>query len=1169
MDVIVVLGVIGIIFLALALMQCKKKKAFQPNGSGTTTPYQAELADFKVFFSVNMDMLCIADTSGYFRILNPEWERTLGYPLSELLGKRFIEFVHPDDVERTIKATSDLANNQVVLNFENRYKHKDGSYRWIEWRSYPANNKIYAAARDITSRKMYEEEIQKTDLWLRESQKNSHIGSYNFNISQGNWKSSAELDAIFGITDNYDKDIVGWTRIIHPDQAGEMQDYLLNHVIRNQQPFNKEYRIIRQNTGEVRWVHGMGNLHYSKDGILEYMIGTIQDITEKKNAEEALIKGEERYRLLFENMTSGFAVHEMIYNKEGEPIDFRYLDVNHKFLELWGVKDDIKGKTFNQVFPSAPDEWFRVVQKVVDTKEPFSVHRYFFDKGRHVEVLNFWTGNNQFASLFNDITERINAENALRDSESRLRSFINESSEGVVIINEQGFIEEWNNKAAQITGIPTEKALNKNWWDIVKTVYPKEILNGLEDYQHELINNILVTGNVPVPSKNIYLIHPSPGEVKYIEQTLFTMKTNLGYRLGVIFNDITERKKTEEALTQERIFTDALLAGVPGLVYMYNSDGALVRWNKRHETETGYTSEELSQMHLLDWYKDSPTDMDIINTAMSRLNSEGFTSTEACLQKKNGEKTLYYFTAVPILINGRNYFAGIGIDITERKDAEQALQRSEALLKATMESMKDGIYVVSSQSIINQSNHSFSEIFEIPEELLKQENYLQLATHIKSQVTDEDEFLTKIAEINQSETSSEDILYLKNGRILNRFSYPLQNVTHFKGRVWVFRDITEKKKTEELITYERNMLRALIDNITDIVYVKDTQSRFIIANRTLTQIVGTTVENIFGKTDLDLFPTELATNFYNDEQELFDTGKPVINKEEMVLDSQGNPILFQTNKVPLRNTFGDIMGLVGTGHIITEQKRAENEIKKLNEELEKKVEERTLKLQELNRELESFAYSVSHDLRAPLRHIDGFIRLLYTNICAPSDTIKSYFEKITNASKRMSGMIDELLTFSRLGRKELTFSPVNLESMINEIIEQTRPDTSSRNINWKINPLPVVSGDRNLLRIAFDNLISNAIKYTSKIEEAIIEFGIAKDETNSVTVYVKDNGAGFDMAYAEKLFGVFQRLHSPEEFEGVGIGLANVKQIIVKHKGSVYAEGRINEGATFYIKLPK
>ena len=231
--------------------------------------------------------------------------------------------------------------------------------------------------------------------------------------------------------------------------------------------------------------------------------------------------------------------------------------------------------------------------------------------------------------------------------------------------------------------------------------------------------------------------------------------------------------------------------------------------------------------------------------------------------------------------------------------------------------------------------------------------------------------------------------------------------------------------------------------------------------------------------------------------------------------------------------------------------------------------ERTAQLEATNKELEAFAYSVSHDLRAPLRHINGFVGMLKRNSAATlDDQSLHYLDTISGAADRMGTLIDDLLSFSRMGRAEMTRMPVDIGALVEDVIREMEPDIQGRTIDWRIGPLPVVSGDRALLRTVLVNLVSNALKFTRSRQPAEIEIGCLREREGEITVYVRDNGVGFDMQYVGKLFGVFQRLHSTSDFDGTGIGLANVRRVISRHGGRAWAEGRVKGGATFYFSLP-
>ena len=245
-------------------------------------------------------------------------------------------------------------------------------------------------------------------------------------------------------------------------------------------------------------------------------------------------------------------------------------------------------------------------------------------------------------------------------------------------------------------------------------------------------------------------------------------------------------------------------------------------------------------------------------------------------------------------------------------------------------------------------------------------------------------------------------------------------------------------------------------------------------------------------------------------------------------------------------------------HDVTERRRVATELQSRGE-----------LLQAANKELEAFSYSVSHDLRAPLRHIDGYAALLSKAAGeALNDKARRYLQTISDSAKQMGQLIDDLLVFSRMGRQDMLRTTVNLDQLVKTVLHDLRLDLQGRTISWTIHPLPNVSGDPAMLRQVFVNLISNALKFTATRPEAKITIGATKRSPREVEIFVRDNGVGFDMQYVNKLFGVFQRLHRNDEFEGTGIGLANVRRIIHRHGGRTWAKGALDQGATFYFSLP-
>jgi len=362
----------------------------------------------------------------------------------------------------------------------------------------------------------------------------------------------------------------------------------------------------------------------------------------------------------------------------------------------------------------------------------------------------------------------------------------------------------------------------------------------------------------------------------------------------------------------------------------------------------------------------------------------------------------------------------------------------------------------------------------------------------------------------------------------------------------------------------RTQQASLLNLTHDTIFVRDMSDVITYWNRGAQELYGWTAEEAIGKRTHQLLQTVFPVPIDEIRAELLRAGRWEGELEKTKAD--GTQVVVASRWSLRRDEQERPVAVLETNNDITERKRAEGEIRKLNEELAK----RTTELEAINKELEAFAYSISHDLRAPLRHMVGYTELLQKNASSILDEKSHrYMMIILESAKQMGNLIDDLLAFSRIGRAETQMTLVSLDQLVKEVLSEVRQETNARNIVWRIDALPNVYGDRSMLRLALVNLIANAIKFTHTHPQAEIEIGCTDGKENEIVVFIRDNGVGFEMKYVNKLFGVFQRLHRAEEFEGTGIGLATVQRIIHRHGGRVWAEGLVDRGATFYFSVPK
>lgn len=655
----------------------------------------------------------------------------------------------------------------------------------------------------------------------------------------------------------------------------------------------------------------------------------------------------------------------------------------------------------------------------------------------------------------------------------------------------------------------------------------------------------------------------------------FVVATGLLFT-AVLYRKLRQIAHTQQALKEHGDNYKLLFESTPHPIWLYEPQTfAFLEVNKAATETYGYSRDEFLSMTVHDILLPENEDQYVTSLPVQHSSVPVIRHHH----RKDGTIRIVEVLSHPLFFFGREVILVQIHDITERTRAEEKLRRSEERYRNIVDTAREGIWLIDSNRIITFVNRRMTELLGYSEEEMTGR---PLFDFMDGEARREAE--QYLAQSKQNGHRSHDFRFRhKDGQEVSTLitTSPMSDgrgkTTKTLGMVT---DITERILAEKELRKSEKKLRHVLDNSVDVVYELSAENHlYNYISSSALRVLGISPNDLiqYGRDKLTNLiyeeDREAVTKYYQhvlsmpQEQEAHQHGEPMsveyrirYNESECRWMRETSRAVSNGNNLPI--------AIIGTIRDITNRKEADMVIHRMNRELEQRVAERTIELEVSNKELESFSYSVSHDLRAPLRSIDGFSKILLEDYLESlGDRGQNYLQRIRAASQRMGQLIDDLLTLSRVTRNSVNRVELNLGTIANSLIQEYQRAQPERTLQFRNSSDIIVYADANLTRILLKNLLNNAWKFSSRRDDAVIELGVMNNEDEKI-YFIRDNGVGFDMAYAHKLFGAFQRLHPVSEFEGTGIGLATVQRILHKHGGRIWAEGAVGQGATFYFTLP-